>query len=285
MKGRTGWAAKTADLLLPEQTLFALPFAWMGVLFAGGAGPRVWLLVTLALAAARTAGMAFNRAIDARIDAANPRTKDRVIPRGEVTAAAAAALGAVSSLALIAASYLLNPLCFLLSFPAVLLLAGYPYFKRFSASSHFCLGAIESAAPIGGYLAAAGRMDPPALLLGAGILLWIAGLDMIYALQDEAFDRGAGLHSVPAAWGRAGALALSAVCYALALCALAAAGALRGMTLPYWASVAGVAALFAWQQKAARGPDPAAAMKKIFGANIYISPALLAGALLDGLAR
>lgn len=276
---------KARDLLLPEQTLFALPFAWLGVVFAGGAGARTWLLVTLALAAARTAGMAFNRAIDARIDAANPRTRDRSIPRGDVTVAEAAWLGAASCLVLVGASWLLNPLCFKLSFLAAALLAGYSYFKRFSAAAHLCLGATEAAAPIGGYLAVAGRFDLLAFVLGAAILLWIAGLDMVYALQDEAFDRRTGLHSVPSRYGAARALALSALCYALALAAMAAGGALRGMAWPYWAGVAGVAGLFAYQQRLARRPDIGAAMKDIFGANMYVSPVLLAGAALDWFLR
>lgn len=272
---------KIADLLLPEQTLFALPFAWLGVVFAGGGSLRTWLLVTLALAAARTAGMAFNRAIDARIDALNPRTKDRAIPRGEVKVSEAAALGVISSLVLVAAAYLLNPLCFYLSFPAVALLAGYSYFKRFSAASHLCLGATEAAAPIGGYLAVSGRFDLLSIVLGAAILFWIGGMDMVYALQDEAFDRREGLHSVPSRFGASKALAASAACYVLALAALAAAGLMRGMAWAYWASLVFVAAVFFYQQKEARGPDILAAMKRIFAANMYISPALLAGAALD----
>ncbi len=276
---------RLSDLLLPEQTLFALPFAWLGVVFAGGGSARTWLLVTLALAAARAAGMAFNRAIDARIDALNPRTKDRAIPRGEVKVWEAAALGVISSLVLIGSSYLLNPLCFHLSFFAVALLAGYSYFKRFSAASHLCLGVTEAAAPIGGYLAVAGRFDLLSLALGSAILFWIGGMDMVYAMQDADFDRREGLHSVPVRFGSRAALALSAACYALALAALAAAGALRGMDRTYWAALVFVAGVFAYQQKQARGPDINAAVRRILKVNIYISPALLAGALLDKVLR
>lgn len=276
---------RLSNLLLPEQTLFALPFAWLGVVFAGGGSARVWLLVTLALAAARTAGMAFNRAIDARIDALNPRTKDRAIPRGEVKVSEAAALGALSSLVLIGASYLLNPLCFYLSFPAVALLAGYSYFKRFSAASHLCLGLTEAAAPIGGYLAVTGRLDLLSLVLGAAILFWIGGMDIVYAMQDADFDEREGLHSVPVRFGSRAALALSAACYALALAAMAAAGAMRGMDRTYWAALVFVAAVFVYQQRQARGPDINAGVRRILGANMYISPALLAGALLDRFLR
>ncbi|MDO8806461.1 MAG: 4-hydroxybenzoate octaprenyltransferase [Elusimicrobiota bacterium] len=276
---------KLPGLLMPEQTLFALPFAWLGVLFARGHGFRTWLLVTLALAAARTAGMAFNRAIDARIDAANPRTKDRAIPRGEVTRLEAFGLAVISCLALIAASFFLNPLCFRLSFVAVALLAGYSYFKRFSASSHFCLGFTEAAAPIGGYLAVTGRVDLLSLVLGAAIMLWIAGLDIVYALQDKDFDRQAGLHSIPATYGEKLALTTSALCYGASFSALLSAGLMTGMAFPYWAALVCVAGLFIYQQKAARAADILAAMPKIFRVNMYVSPALLAGALVDSFLR
>ena len=276
---------KAAGLLMPEQTLFALPFAWLGVIFARGHGLRTWILVTLALAAARTAGMAFNRAIDARIDAANPRTKDRAIPKGEVTIPEAVGLAVLSSLALVIASFLLNSLCFYLSFFAVALLAGYSYFKRFSASSHLCLGFTEAAAPIGGYLAVTGSLDALALMLGAAIMLWITGLDIVYALQDRDFDTKAGLHSVPAAYGEKMALATSALCYGASFSAMISAGLMTGMKFPYWAALGCVAGFFIYQQKAARGPDIGAAMLKIFKVNMYVSPALLAGALIDNLLR
>ncbi len=276
---------KLSGMLMPEQTLFALPFAYLGVIFARGSGAKTWLLVTIALAAARTAGMSFNRAIDARLDAANPRTKDRAIPRGEVKVSEAAGLGLISALILVAASYLLNPLCFYLSFVAVLLLGGYSYFKRFSASSHFCLGLTEAAAPIGGYLAVTGRLDALALTLGGAILLWITGLDIVYALQDVDFDMKAGLHSIPAKYGEKKALAVSGLCYAMSLCAMSAAGLMTKMAFPYWAALCCVAVFFIYQQKAARGPDIKTAMLKIFKVNMYVSPALLAGALVDSLLR
>lgn len=276
---------KLSGLLMPEQTLFALPFAWLGLLFAGGHGLKTWLLVTVALAAARTAGMAFNMAIDAKIDAANPRTKDRAIPKGEVKRIEAVVLAVLSCLILIGASFLLNRLCFYLSFVAVALLAGYSYFKRFSASSHFCLGFTEAAAPIGGYLAVTGRLDLLSLVLGTAIMLWIAGLDIVYALQDKDFDRQAGLHSIPAAYGDKLALAASALCYGAAFSALISAGLMTGMSFPYWAALLCVGGLFAYQQKAARGADILSAMPKIFRANMYVSPALFAGALADKLVR
>src|SRR6056297_3587911 len=142
-----------SELILAKQTLFALPFAYIGVLFAGGADLATWIWVSVALAAARTSGMAFNRVIDAEIDARNPRTRKRLIPRGEVRPAAVWALGLACLILLVFSAWRLNPLCFYLSFPAALLLFLYSWFKRFSAASHFFLGAVEAAAPVGGYLA------------------------------------------------------------------------------------------------------------------------------------
>ncbi|PJB41176.1 MAG: 4-hydroxybenzoate octaprenyltransferase, partial [Deltaproteobacteria bacterium CG_4_9_14_3_um_filter_44_9] len=164
---------KFSNLIMLEQTLFALPFAYLGVLFANGKALSTWILVTIALVAARTAGMSFNRVIDAEIDAKNPRTKDRLLPKGEAKRSEVWIIGIVSSLVLIGSSYLLNNLCFYLSFAAVFLLFTYSYFKRVSSSSHFYLGFTEAAAPIGGYLAVTGKFDVIPFVLGSSILLWI----------------------------------------------------------------------------------------------------------------
>src|SRR5512145_199265 len=131
---------KFSELILIEQTLFTLPFAYLGLLFAGGGTFKTWVLVTIALAAARTGGMSFNRVIDAKIDKENPRTNDRVLPRGDANPVTVWLIALISALVLIAASYMLNMLCFYLSFFAVFLLFTYSYLKRFSSSSHFYLG-------------------------------------------------------------------------------------------------------------------------------------------------
>ncbi|MFW6284208.1 MAG: UbiA-like polyprenyltransferase, partial [Desulfosalsimonas sp.] len=226
-----------SELILVRQTLFALPFAWLGILFAGGASFQTWLWVTAALAAARTAGMAFNQVIDAGIDAKNPRTKNRPVARGDIHPAAVWALAGTSLLVLVLASRMLNPLCFYLSFPAALMLFAYSYCKRFWAGSHFFLGAVEAAAPVGGYLAVTGRFEALALLPGAVILTWIAGLDIVYAIQDAEFDRDYGLYSIPARLGEKNALLVSAACYAICLAALVLTGILTNMGFLYLAAV------------------------------------------------
>ncbi|MCP4671927.1 MAG: UbiA family prenyltransferase, partial [Desulfobacula sp.] len=184
-------------VIMAKQTLFALPFALIGVLFAGGGSFATWLWVTIALVAARTSGMSFNRVIDATIDGKNPRTKNRVLPAGELRHSTVWAVAAISSLVLIFASYMLNQLCFKLSFLAVILLVTYSYFKRFSSSSHFYLGLVEAAAPMGGYLAVTGELSLMPFILGFIILSWIAGLDIVYAFQDIEFDKKENLHSLP----------------------------------------------------------------------------------------
>jgi 4-hydroxybenzoate polyprenyltransferase len=177
--------SKFSRLIMIEQTLFALPFALIGVLFAGGGTLKIWLWVITALAAARTAGMSFNRAIDAKIDARNPRTKDRLIPKGELRPVEAWTTAIVASVVLIGASFMLNRLCFYLSFPAVFMLFTYSYFKRFSSSSHFYLGLVEAAAPMGGYIAVTGKFTLVPFVLGLIIMTWIAGLDIVYALVER----------------------------------------------------------------------------------------------------
>ncbi len=270
-----------------EQTLFALPFAWLGILFAGGGDWQVWLWSTTALFGARTAGMSFNRILDADIDAKNPRTAERLIPAGRVSRAAAWILALSASLLLVFSAWMLNTLVFILSFVALILLFTYSLFKRFSSTSHFYLGLVEAAAPIGGYLAATGEFSWLALLPGAAILFWIAGIDILYSVQDVDFDRQENLHSIPVRFGIANARRIASVSYLLAVVALVAAGHYAYMGLVYFAAVLAVSVIFSRQQwiafKGEGGVE--ASMGKVFFLNRFISPALFAGALADWLLR
>ncbi len=272
---------KFSQLIMIEQTLFALPFAFIGVLFAGGKELSTWFWVAMALVAARTAGMSFNRVIDAAIDAKNPRTKNRLIPRGELNPAMVWLIAIVSSLVLIFSALMLNRLCFYLSFVAVALLFTYSYLKRFSASVHFYLGAVEAAAPIGGYLAVTGEFTIVSLILGMVILMWIAGLDIIYAIQDREFDVKEKLHSIPARVGEKSAITASLACYVLAMIALTAAGILTQKTMPYWVAVICIGGIFAYQQKIVRKGIVSGTIKKFFQVNLYVSPILFIGTFMD----
>jgi 4-hydroxybenzoate polyprenyltransferase len=272
---------KFSELIMIEQTLFALPFALLGVLFAGGGTIGIWFWVIIAMAAARTAGMSFNRVIDAGIDAKNPRTRDRLIPKGEVRPKMVWTAAVISSLVLIGASFMLNRLCFYLSFPAVFMLFTYSYFKRFSASSHFYLGFVEAAAPIGGYIAVTGEFARVPFILGLVILTWIAGLDIVYAIQDMEFDIKENLHSIPVRVGKQKALFISAVCYMVSISALVYAGLLTHKNVFYWSAVVSVAMIFFYQQCLARSQNIAFAVKIFFKANMFISPILFIGTFTD----
>ncbi|MBW2604821.1 MAG: UbiA family prenyltransferase [Deltaproteobacteria bacterium] len=272
---------KFSELIMIEQTLFALPFALLGVLFAGEGTIGTWLWVIVAMAAARTAGMSFNRVIDAGIDAKNPRTRDRLIPKGEVRLKTVWIAAVISSLVLIGASFMLNRLCFYLSFPAVFMLFTYSYFKRFSASSHFYLGLVEAAAPIGGYLAVTGEFTRVPFVLGLVILTWIAGLDIVYAIQDMDFDAKENLHSIPVRVGKKKALFISTACYMVSISAMVYAGLLTHKNVFYWAAVVSVGMIFLYQQRLARSRNIALAVKNFFKANTYISPILFIGTFTD----
>jgi 4-hydroxybenzoate polyprenyltransferase len=270
-----------SELMMIEQTLFALPFALLGVLFAGGGNLKTWFFVIIAMVAARTAGMSFNRVIDAGIDAKNPRTRDRLIPKGEVRPKSVWLTAVVSSLVLIGASFMLNRICFYLSFPAVFLLFTYSYFKRFSASSHFYLGLVEAAAPIGGYLAVTGKFTQVPFVLGLVILTWIAGLDIVYAIQDVEFDTQENLHSIPVRLGKQAALFISAACYMVSAGAMVYAGFITRKNGFYWVAVISVSLIFLYQQRLARSQDIARAVRIFLKVNMYISPILFLGTLTD----
>ncbi len=270
-----------------EQTLFAMPFAYIGMLFAGGGKPSDWLWATLALFAARTAGMSFNRILDADIDAKNPRTSNRHIPRGELSKKSVWVLSALASGLLIFSSFMLNSLVFYLSFAALVLLFTYSFFKRFSSSSHFYLGVVEAAAPIGGFLAVSGKFEIAAFMPGAAILFWIAALDILYSIQDLDFDKKEGLFSIPSRYGLNTALIISAFSYILAAASLAVSGILINAGLIYYVFTAAAFLLFCAQFILANKnkENINSAIFKVFFINRFVSPVILTGVLLDFIFR
>src|ERR1700687_2677643 len=195
-----------------EHTLFALPFAFMGMLLAAGGWPpwRTVGWIVAAMVGARSAAMGWNRLVDRRIDAANPRTAGRALPAGLVTPAFVAGFVAASATLLVVAAWQLNPLPLALSPVALAGLLLYSYTKRFTWASHLVLGLSLAGAPLGAWIAVRGDVGAPPLVLGGAVLLWVAGFDILYSLQDVDFDRRAGLFSVPARFGVRAALWLSA---------------------------------------------------------------------------
>lgn len=278
---------KFAKLIMIEQTLFALPFAWIGILFAGGGSIVQWLWASAALFGARTAGMAFNRLLDADIDAKNPRTSDRLLPAGEVSSVSVWLLSIAASGLLVLSSYMLNPLCFYLSFVAVVLLFTYSLFKRFSATSHFYLGFVEAAAPVGGYLAISGAFELKAFLPGMAIMFWIAGLDIMYSLQDQNFDKEEGLHSIPARFGRLKSLVFSTLSYVLAVASLIGIGLAGELGAVYWISVIAVFFILIRQQFYIYSTESNLEniIGEIFYLNRFVSPVLFAGMFFDAVLK
>ena len=221
-----------------EHSIFALPFAYLGLVFARETRWTVWVGVTIAMVSFRTMGMAANRLIDRKIDAANPRTAGRALPSGKLKSSFVWQAAVVSFLVFEISAFQLNRLCFLLS-PIPLFLAWvYPLAKRFTWLSHFVLGIILGIAPYGAWLAGRAEFSWAPGFLTLGVTAWVAGFDMIYALQDIAFDRSARLHSFPARFGQPAALAAAAFLHAGTLIAWTFAGREAGTGILFYAGIA-----------------------------------------------
>lgn len=199
------------EMIKIEHTVFSLPFAFMGALLGARGLPTAGqaFYILLAMVGARSAAMAFNRLADARLDAANPRTADRALPRGLISRRATVVFIVASSLLFLWAASRLNHLCAMLAPFALAVVFFYSFTKRFTWASHFFLGAALGLAPLGGWIAVRGEVGVIPLVLGASVLLWVAGFDVLYALQDEDFDRRQGLFSLPACFGRETSLSLA----------------------------------------------------------------------------
>ena len=205
-----------------EHTLFALPFAYATLFLASRGWPdvRTFIWVTVAMAGARTVGMALNRIIDARIDAHNPRTAGRAIPARRLSSPKAWGFTAAATALFVYAVFQLNPVCRWLCPVPLAAMTLYPYTKRFTRFPHLFLGLVYVMIPTGIWLAVTGELAPVAIALGVGAGLWVAGFDIIYACQDVEVDRREGLHSIPADFGVARALQVSSALHALFLISL-----------------------------------------------------------------
>jgi len=194
-----------------EHSLFALPFAYLGMILAAQGLPSLksFLLITFAMVTARTFGMTVNRLVDREIDAGNPRTQDNALSQGWLTGQFFWGALIASFLGFILIVQFLPRICFYLSPLAILAMVIYPYMKRFTWLSHLFLGGILAMAPVGSWLAIRGSLELPPFILAGGVLLWVAGFDIIYALQDYRFDLKQNLYSIPAKWGRANAIHIS----------------------------------------------------------------------------
>ncbi len=250
--GATRWV-KYANFVKLPHTVFALPFALVGVTLASYRAPvTVGMLgwVILAFTCARFTGMGFNRIVDRDIDSRNPRTSMREIPSGALSVREASAAVVVSSVLFVYSAWSLNPLCAMLSPVALAWVCFYSYTKRFTRWSHLVLGVGMSIAPVGGYLAVTGAWPSPwwmPIALSLAVTTWGGGFDILYALQDEAFDRQHGLHSIPVALGARRAIALSRALHVTTVLALAVVGWASDGAALYGVGVLVVAALLLYE--------------------------------------
>jgi len=247
----------TLEMIKWEHSIFALPFALCGAMLAAGGWPTAhqvaWIIV--AMVAARSAAMAFNRLADASIDAANPRTSTRALPAGQLTPAFVATFVVISSAVFIAAAAELNRLALWLSPLALAVLLLYSYTKRFTRWSHLVLGFALGIAPSAAWIAVRGSLDPRILLLTAAVTFWVAGFDVLYACQDFDFDRSSGLHSIPRYLGISRALWVARAFHVIMLLLLAALLAAFGMGKVAIAGVAVVAVLLAYEHSLVSAGD------------------------------
>ena len=261
-----------------EHTLFALPFAFLGAVLAANGLPSLWQIfwITAAMIGARSAAMSFNRIADRQIDAANPRTANREIPSGKLSVNFAWAFMVASCALFFLASAMLNPLTLILSPLALASVLFYSYAKRFTALAHLILGWSLAIAPTAAWIAVKGALDSPVpVLLSLLVMMWTAGFDVIYACQDFEFDKKAGLHSIPAKFGIAGALMIARIFHFQAFLVLI---LLYSITELGWLALAGVVltgALLIYQHLLVRPNDLSRLNAAVFTTNAFFSLILL----------
>jgi 4-hydroxybenzoate polyprenyltransferase len=274
------------EMIKFSHTVFAFPFALMGATLAALASGRpptsgqvLW--ICLAMVGARTAAMGLNRIIDARIDAQNPRTAGRPLPAGKVTLVESWLLVIIATALLLLAAAMLNPLCLMLAPVALGCFVLYAYCKRFTALAHLVLGICLAAAPVGAWIALRGDVGWPVLALGAAVLLWVAGFDIFYALQDVDFDRGQGLHSIPVRLGVKNAILVGKLLHGAMIALLL----LLPLGLPlgwlYYAGIAVISVLIAYEHQLVKPDDLSRLDAAFFNMNGYISVTIFLFTLAD----
>lgn len=272
------------DLVRFEHTIFALPFAYIGMVLAADGLPTLWdfVWVSVAMAAARTLAFAVNRYADRVIDASNPRTMNRPTVTGAIGAGTVLIYAGVSLVVLLIAAALLDPLALTLAPLAVLFLVGYSFTKRFTVLAHWVLGFTDALAVGGGWIAVRGTFftpdDLPAWLLIGAVMFWIAGFDLIYACQDVDHDRREGLHAWPARFGIASALRLARLNHVAFMGFLALAGIAAGLAWPYYVAALATALMLVYEHRIVAPDDLSRVNVAFFNMNSYIAVTLLLGA-------
>jgi 4-hydroxybenzoate polyprenyltransferase len=283
----TSRLAAYANFVKVAHTVFALPFVAVGIAAAALRHPVPWAdvgLAVVAFTAARFAAMGFNRIVDRRFDALNPRTAGRELPSGRMRTGEAWVLVGGMGVLFLAAAAAINPLCSALAPVALLWILAYSYTKRFTALCHGWLGLSLAIAPVGGYLTVTAAWSRPwwvLLLLAAGVTAWVAGFDLLYSLQDEEFDREHGLASGTTALGARSAIAVARLLHILAILALAAFGSAAGFGAVFTGSLLLASLVLAWEHRLVRPYDYSRLDAAFFTMNGVISGIVMAGAVTD----
>ena len=289
--GGGSWLVRYVNFVKLPHTVFALPFALVGATLASFTrGVTIATLgwIVLAFTAARFAAMGFNRIVDRQIDAKNPRTARRELPAGLIGVREASIAVLLAGAVFVVAAWRLNPLCAALSPIALGWVLWYSYTKRFTHWSHIVLGIGLAIAPVGGYLAVAGTWSTPwwmLIALAVGVSSWTAGFDILYALQDEEFDRAERLHSVPVMFGRRGSLAIARGLHVLTILSLGAVGVAVPVGWLYAAGVCVAAALLLYEHSLVRGDDLSRLDAAFFTMNGVISLTFFGFVLAERLVR
>jgi len=275
------------EMIKFEHTIFALPFAYMGMVLAANGLPSIaeifW--ITVAMVGARSFAMAINRYIDREIDARNPRTEDRAIPAGKLNNNYVLVFSAVSLIVFFVATYQLAPLARLV-WPAIVFpFLIYSYTKRFTWLSHVVLGVSLGLAPIAAWIAITNGLSWPVVVLGAAVTLWVAGFDIIYACQDIDFDRKDKLFSIPAVFGVKKALLVTRTFHVLTVCLLFTVGVAFDLGVVYYIGVAITALLLAYENRMVKEDDLSKVNVAFFTINGFISLQIFAFTGLDFAAR
>ncbi len=272
-----------ARLVKIEHSVFALPFAYCGMVMAAGGWPgwRVFILVTVAMVAMRSFAMIVNRLADLPFDRRNPRTQERPLVTGAVSVRSARRMALATALVFVLAAAGLNTLVLSLTPVALILAGGYSYAKRFTFLCHYWLGAVLGLAPVAGWLAVVPAFHMAPVLLGLGVTFWVAGFDILYATQDVDFDRQAGLRAIPARFGIPTALAIAAFSHANTAVFFLLAGWAGNAGWPYYLVAGIIGAVLAYEHTLVRPDDLRRVNTAFFTVNGVVAIMIFAGVLLD----
>lgn len=281
--GKLNKIIQTAEMVKFSHSIFALPFALASMLIAAQGLPsaRLVILIILAMVTGRNAAMAFNRYMDAEIDAKNPRTSGRHIPQGIFSKKFVLVFALINAVLFSTITFQINRLCFWLSFPALLILFSYSLMKRWTDFSHLVLGLALGISPLGAWIAVTGGIRLEPVFLGIAVILWVAGFDIIYATQDCQFDRNHGLHSLVVRWGIPKALKAARLFHGMTLILLFLFGRLLELGWIYNLTLLMIALLFLYEHSLVRANDLSRVNAAFFNMNGFVSLLFLGGIILS----